>query len=205
VVVGVLLGVLVIAIAGVLEHNKANDQRATLNALQSRVRAEQLITARLDRDGNAITRANAMAADLQQLSGSRFNWYSALTGFGELISPHTYFTSLTYTAPAGGATGATGSSASDASTGTAAATSPTFTLSGCTGSQDDAAQIIRQLRHIPGVVSVSESSGAGGVQLTNSQRPSTSKAAREGDPTTCSDTFAMSVQFADPTAENHGR
>jgi Tfp pilus assembly protein PilN len=198
VAVGVLLGVLVIAIAGVLEHNQANDQRATLAALQARIQIAQATVARLSRAGDVLTRSNQLASDLQQIAGTRFNWYSALTGFGEVISPHTYFTSLT-SVPSG-SSGNAGTAARSAATG-----GITFTLRGCTGSQDQVAVVMRQLRQIRGVVSVSETTGSTGVQLNSSERPIASKAAQEGKPTTCSDGFVMSIQFVAPTLENNGR
>jgi Tfp pilus assembly protein PilN len=133
----------------VLTNNTISQRRAQVASLNQQVTRIQAQVARLNRYEKFEKLAQARAQTVREIASSRFDWHSTLSDLSKVVPANTTLQSLTATASpttgtAGGATGSSGGirGAIDA---------PAFELKGCTGSQDEVAQLMSRLRLINGV------------------------------------------------------
>jgi Tfp pilus assembly protein PilN len=165
----VLIAVLLIAVGYVafyvLTTNKISQRKSELAGLQQQVTREQAAVARLDRYQKFEKLAQARAQTVREIASSRFDWHAALEDLSKVVPTDTTLQSLSATvspttSSAGGASGAAGGIRG-------AIDSPAFEMTGCTGTQDEVAQLMSRLRLINGVSrvtlgqSVKPASGAG--------------------------------------------
>lgn len=164
-----LIGLLVVALGMVslyvLSNNTVSQRKAqlaSLNQQESRMQAE---VARLDSYQKFEKLAQAREATVQEIANGRFDWKNALTDLSKVVPPKTTFQSLlatvTSSTTAAGSGGSSGNVRGDIN-------APAFTIKGCTGSQDEVAQLMGRLNLINGVQRVtledsSETTGASGA------------------------------------------
>jgi Tfp pilus assembly protein PilN len=161
-----VLAVLLIAVAFVsvyaLTKNTVNDRQAKLTALSAEVSQAQALATNLQQYTSYEQAAEQRSSTVSTIIASRFEWATALDELSRVIPPGTNLSSLVGsvvpTASVGGGSGGgnTGSLRSDIAV-------PAFQLSGCTGSQDEVAELMSRLRLINGVtrVTLSDSQKAG--------------------------------------------
>ena len=165
----VLIALLAIAVGYVsfyvLTNNKISQRKTQLASLQQQVTREKAAVARLDRYQKFEKLAQAREQTVRQIASSRFDWHGALEDLSKVVPSNTTLQSLSATVSptsgsAGGSTGSAGGirGAIDA---------PAFEMTGCTGSQDEVAQLMSRLRLINGVTRVT---------LGNSTKPATGSA-----------------------------
>ena len=172
----VLLGVLAAALAlvtvYVLTGNTIADRQAQVTSLQSQVAQAQAEAAKLGNYGRFAQIAQQRLQTVSGIAATRFPWHTALSDLAEVVPANTSFQSLTGTV-APGANAGGGSSAGSGNL-RGSITTPALELNGCTGSQDEVAQLMSRLRLIDGVTRVS---------LASSQRPnSTGPGGASGTP-----------------------
>jgi Tfp pilus assembly protein PilN len=161
-----LLGVLAVALAlvtvYVLTNNQIADQKAKVTVLQGEAARAQGAAAQLGPYVAFEKLAQARAETVRQIASSRFDWHAALAGLSRVVPANTSLTSLVATVAPGTSVGGGGSGA--ASGLRSALAGPAFQISGCSGSQDDVARLISQLKVINGVtrVSLQDSQKTGG-------------------------------------------
>jgi len=146
-----LIGLLAVAVAMVTLYVLSNNtvsqrkaQLATLNAQMSRMQAQ---VTRLQAYEKFEKLAQAREMTVQQIASGRFDWQAALTDLSKVIPAKTVLQSLVATVSPSTSIG--GGSASGTVRGDI--TAPAFSLKGCTGSQDEVAQLMSRLRVINGV------------------------------------------------------
>ncbi len=146
-----LIGLLAVAVAMVtlyvLSNNTVNQRKAQLANLNAQVSRMQAQVARLQAYEKFEKLAQAREATVQQIASGRFDWQGALTDLSKVVPPKTVLESLVATVSPNSTTGGGGSSG----TVRGDITAPAFSLKGCTGSQDEVAQLMSRLRVINGV------------------------------------------------------
>jgi Tfp pilus assembly protein PilN len=151
-VVGVLLIAVAFVAVYVLENNTISDRQAKLTTLHAEVNQEQALAASLTQYTSFEQQAQQRVGTVRTIIASRFDWQNTLTDLSRVVPSGTHLTSLTGTivpsASAGGAGGGSGGGLR------AAINAPAFELVGCTGSQDDVANLMSRLRLINGVTRV---------------------------------------------------
>jgi Tfp pilus assembly protein PilN len=182
----VLIALLAVAVGYVsfyvLTNNKISQRKAQLATLQQQMTREQAAVARLDSYQKFEKLAQAREQTVRQIASSRFDWYGALEDLSKVVPANTTLQSLS-------ATVSSTSSSTGASTGTSsgirgAINAPAFDLSGCTGSQDEVAQLMSRLRLINGVtrVTLGQSTKATGGASTSATTSTGSAPACAGGP-----------------------
>jgi Tfp pilus assembly protein PilN len=157
-----LLGLLTIAVAMVtlyvLSNNTVSQRKAQLASLNQQMSTMQAQVNRLQSYEKFEKLAQAREATVQQIANGRFPWKDALTDLAKVVPPKTVFQSLTATVSS--TTNTTGSAGGSLR---GAINAPAFTIKGCTGSQDEVAQLMGRLKLINGVdrVSLEDSTGSG--------------------------------------------
>ncbi len=145
-----LIGLLAVAVAMVtvyvLTNNTVNQRKAQLASLNAQVSRMQAQVARLQAYDKFEKLAQAREATVQQIASGRFDWQGALTDLSKVVPPKTVLQSLVATVSPNTSTGGGGSGAVRGDI-----TAPAFSLKGCTGSQDEVAQLMSRLRVINGV------------------------------------------------------
>jgi Tfp pilus assembly protein PilN len=108
----------------------------------------QAEVARLQKYNAFVRLAQAREATVKEIASSRFNWHAALTDLSKVVPAKTTLLSLVATVStntnAAGAGGSSGTVRGDVN-------APALSLKGCTGSQDEVAQLMSRLRLINGV------------------------------------------------------
>jgi Tfp pilus assembly protein PilN len=147
----VLLGLLVVAVAFVtvyvLTSNTVSSRKTQLASLQQQVSQMQAAVTRLNSYEQFEKLAQARAETVRQIASQRFDWHGALNDLSKVVPADTSLQSLVATvAPGsgGGAGGGGGDVRGDIN-------APAFELKGCTGTQDEVAQLMSRLRLIGGV------------------------------------------------------
>lgn len=157
-----LLGALVLALAGVmalvLTNNQISDRKAEVAQLQQEDAAAQAQAQRLA----AYTQFQAMSeqrvATVTSLANSRFDWERVMRELSLILPDDVWLVSLDATA--GGAAGGESSGSSGLSGGIAG---PALALAGCAAGQNAVAGFVTALKDIDGVTRVGfESSSMGG-------------------------------------------
>ena len=154
-VVGLLLVAVAFVLARVLVDNAVSDRTATLASLHAQVSQEQAAAARLTRYVRFEQQAQQREQTIRTIAAARFDWKRSLDELSQRIPSNTSLSTLSATVAQGG-TAATTAAAS------ASLTGPTFTLSGCTATQNDVATLLRRLRAINDAVRVSLTSSTKG-------------------------------------------
>jgi Tfp pilus assembly protein PilN len=147
-----LIALLAVAVAMVtlyvLSSNTVTQHRAQLTGLNQQMSRMQAQVARLQSYQKFEKLAQAREATVQQIAAGRFDWKSTLTDLSKVVPPQTSFQSLVATVSSttnsGGAGGASGNVRG-------AINAPAFTIKGCTGSQNEVAQLMARLKLIRGV------------------------------------------------------
>jgi Tfp pilus assembly protein PilN len=115
--------------------------------------------------------AEARAATVREIASSRFDWHGALSDLSKVVPSNTSLQSLVATVSSTASSG--GSSAGSGGAVRSAIDAPAFELKGCTGTQDEVAQLMSRLRLINGVTRVTledsskGSAGAPGTQVSS--------------------------------------
>ncbi len=192
----VLIGLLVVALGFVtlfvLTNNTISSRKAQLADLQQETAQLQSQATRLKSYEQFEKLAKERATTVRDIAATRFDWHAALEDLSRVVPANTSLQSLSATvAPGVSASGGAGGNSSvrgdiDA---------PAFTLSGCTGSQDDVAKLMSQLRLINDVsrVTLEDSAGAGSASASGGA-PTGSSGSTTGCPVG-GPTFDMVVFF----------
>jgi Tfp pilus assembly protein PilN len=148
-----LLALLAVAVAMVtlyvLSNNTVTPRTAQLASLHQQVSSMQAQVARLDSYQKFEKLAQAREATVQQIAAGRFDWKSTLSDLSKVVPPKTTFQSLVATVSSTTSSGGAGGGA--AGNVRADINAPAFTIKGCTGSQDEVAQLMARLKLIRGV------------------------------------------------------
>jgi Tfp pilus assembly protein PilN len=161
-VIGLLVVVLAFVAVYVLTSNTISQRKSQLASLQQQVAQVQTSVARFNSYAHIEQLAQQRATTVRQIASSRFDWHTALSDLSKVVPADTSLQSLVATAAPGGSAGATGGGGGIQGS----AGAPTFLLKGCTGTQDEVAQLISRLRLISGVtrVTLQDSTKQGGGQ-----------------------------------------
>jgi Tfp pilus assembly protein PilN len=161
-VIAVLAVALAFAVVYVLESNTVSQRRAQLSTLRGEVAQTQAQAARLTNYVKFENLAAARARTVREIASTRFDWHAALSDLSKVMPAHTALQSLVATVSPTSSVGG-GSSSAGAVRGDI--DSPAFELRGCTGTQDEVAQLMSRLRLINGVtrVTLETSNTAGGA------------------------------------------
>jgi hypothetical protein len=223
VVLGLLAGLVVLALLYGLSAHQISSRKTQVSALTARAQQAQARAAQLAPYTSFVTMREQRVQAVTTLVNSRFDWAHAFHELGRVLPANVSLTSLDGTI--GSAPGASGSSSSSSASATAASSStvtsatppgsvPTFAIAGCATSQAEVALTLDRLRLIDGVSEValqsSTKAGAGGgggggcengdpafsVQVTFEALPSISAAATGSTTTTTAATAASSTSGA---------
>jgi Tfp pilus assembly protein PilN len=152
VLLGFLAAAVVLVTVYVLAGNSISSRKATLASLQSQVTQEQAVAARLGEFTKFSSVAQNRVGTVQSIAAARFDWHTALADLSKVVPANTTLTSVVGTvAPGASSGGNNGGGGASLRTDISA---PAIQLSGCTGSQDDVARLISELRLINGVTRV---------------------------------------------------
>jgi Tfp pilus assembly protein PilN len=172
----VVIGLLVIAVAMVtayvLTSNTVSQRQAQLTSLHQQVSRVQAQVARLNTYEQFEKLAEARAETVREIASTRFDWHGALSDLSKVVPANTSLQNLIATVSPNGGTGTGTSSAGGIRSDVNA---PAFDLKGCTGTQDEVAQLMSRLRLINGVTRVT---------LQDSTKPGGGTAAGGASPTT---------------------
>ena len=191
-VVGLMVVALAFVTVYVLANNTVSQRQAQLASLNSQVSSMQAQVARLNSYEQFERLAQARAATVRQIAATRFDWHGALSDLSKVVPANTSLQSLVATVSASGASGAP--SAGSGGAVRSAIDAPAFELKGCTGTQDEVAQLMSRLRLINGVQRVTledstKSSSSAPGTVSSSAGPSGSGCPANGP------TFDMVVFF----------
>ena len=148
-------------------RHQVKDRKAEAAKLSAEAQQVQTNAGALSRYNGLIAQSNARTVAVEQLMDSRFDWAHAIHELGRVLPKQVSIASLTGTVGGEQGTQATPEEGSVASA-TPPGSVPTFTLTGCAGSQEVVAQLLERLRLIEGVKeatlgsSVASSSGSSG-------------------------------------------
>ena len=187
-----VLAVLVVALAFVtvyvLTSNTISDRTAQLASLKAQTAQIQAEAARFQNYSQFEQLAQKRAATVRQIAATRFDWHGALSDLSRVFPADASLQSLSATVGSsspGGVAGGSGNVRADIN-------APAFQLKGCTGTQDEVAQLISRLRLINGVTRVTledSSAGAPGSAATVSSSGSSGGCPANGP------SFDMTVFF----------
>lgn len=156
-----LIGLLAVALAMVtlyvLSNNTVNSRKAQLASLHQQVARVSTEISRLQSYQSFEKLAQARESTVQEIAQTRFDWHGALSDLSKVVPANTTLQSLQATVSPN--TNVGGGAGSGTVRGDIVA--PAFSLKGCTGSQDDVAQLMSRLRLINGVsrVTLEDSTG----------------------------------------------
>ncbi|HVY96020.1 MAG TPA: PilN domain-containing protein [Solirubrobacterales bacterium] len=153
-----LLGALVLALAGVLAlvltENQISDRKAEVTQLRREDAAAQARAQRLA----AYTQFQAMSeqrvATVTSLANSRFDWERVMRELSLVLPSDVWLVSLNASAGAGGEGGASSESSGGSSGLRGGISGPALELSGCAAGQDAVAGFVTALKDIDGVTRV---------------------------------------------------
>ena len=174
VVLGLLAVVLAFVAVYVLTSNTISQRKSQLAGLQQQVAQIQGQITRFNSYAHFEQLAQQRAATVRQIASSRFDWHGALSDLSKVVPADTSLQSLVATATPGGGGGSGGSSGGPGAGVRGAISAPAFELKGCTGTQDEVAQLMSRLRLINGVTrvtledSVKQSGGQSGAAVASS-------------------------------------
>lgn len=159
-----LLALLAVGVAMVtlyvLSSNTVSQRQAQLTGLNQQVTRMQAQVARLQSYQKFEKLAQAREATVQQIAAGRFDWKTTLTDLSKVVPPHTVFQSLVATVSSTTNSGGAAGGASGNVRG--AINAPAFSIKGCTGSQNEVAQLMGRLKLIRGAQRVTLEDSAQG-------------------------------------------
>jgi Tfp pilus assembly protein PilN len=147
-----VIGLLTVAVAmvtlWVLSNNTVNQRKAQLASLNQQMSRMQAEVARLQSYESFEKLAQARAATVKEIASGRFDWHGALSDLSKVVPSNTVLQSVVATVSSStntaGGGGGSGNVRGDIN-------APAFSLKGCTGSQNEVAQLMSRLRLINGV------------------------------------------------------
>ena len=156
-----VLGVLAIALGFVtlyvVTSNTISDRTAQLASLKQQVSQIQAAAARLNSYAQFEKLAQARETTVRQIAGTRFDWHGALSDLSRVVPANASLQSLSATTSTGVSGGASSGAGSNVR---GDINAPAFQLTGCTGTQDEVAQLVSRLRLINRVTRVTLESSA---------------------------------------------
>jgi Tfp pilus assembly protein PilN len=163
-----VIGLLVIAVAFVtlyvLTNNTIAQRKSQLAAVHQQISRVQTEVTRLKSYEQFEKLAQERAATVRQLAATRFDWYGALSDLSKVVPGDTSLQSLVATvSPSSGSAGGAGGGNVRGDI-----NAPAFELKGCTGTQDEVAQLMSRLRLINGVTRVTLEDSTAAAQASNS-------------------------------------
>lgn len=160
VVIALLAVALVFVTLFVLANNTVSQRKSQLAGLKSQVTHMQAEVAQLNSYEQFEKLAQERAQTVREIAASRFDWHGALSDLAKVVPANTSLESLVATVSPTSSSGAGGAGGPVRG----AINAPAFELKGCTGNQDQVAQLMSRLRVINGVTRVTlEDSTAGGA------------------------------------------
>jgi Tfp pilus assembly protein PilN len=152
-VVGLMVVALAFVTVYVLTNNTVSQRKSQLASLKQQVSNMQAQVARLNSYEQFEKLAQARAATVRQIASTRFDWHGALSDLSKVVPANTSLQSLVATVSSTASAGG-GSSSGSGGAVRSAIDAPAFELKGCTGTQDEVAQLMSRLRLINGVMRV---------------------------------------------------
>lgn len=195
-VLGILLIALVFVTLYVVTSNTISDRTAHLASVKQQVVQIQAEAAQLASYEQFEQLAQERATTVRQIAATRFDWHAALSDLSKVVPADTSLQSLSATVSAG--TGASGGAAGGSVRGDINA--PAFQLKGCTGSQDEVAQLISRLRLINGVTRVTLEDSAKGSTASGGAVSSSASGSGAGGCPANGPSFDLVVFFQPVTA-----
>ena len=195
-VLGILLIALVFVTLYVVTSNTISDRTTHLASVKQQVAQIQAEAARLAKYAQFEQLAQERAVTVRQIAATRFDWHAALSDLSKVVPADTSLQSLSATVSAG--TGAVGGAAGGAVRGDINA--PAFQLKGCTGTQDEVAQLISRLRLINGVTRVTLEDSAKGSAASGGTVSSSASGSGAGGCPANGPSFDLVVFFQPVTA-----
>lgn len=169
-----LIGLLAVAAAMVtlyvLSSNTVTQRKSQLSTLNAQMTSMQAQVARLQKYDQFEKLAQAREATVKEIASSRFDWHGALSDLSKVVPRNTVLQSLVATVST---TSSTGSGGSAGGTVRGDIEAPALSLKGCTGSQDEVAQLMSRLRLVNGVsrVTLEDSTNAPSGSSTGCSGP----------------------------------
>lgn len=153
---GLLIGLTLLLVgltAWIVVSNQVTDRRTKLAQTQSQAQAAEAAVARLKPYVDFASMEQSRMQTVNQLAGSRFDWYQSLHDLARVIDKNVWLSSVTGTvAPGvtleGGASDTTGGLR-------AALPNPALSITGCATSTDEVVHFVSRLRVMNGVTRVS--------------------------------------------------
>jgi Tfp pilus assembly protein PilN len=190
-IVGLMLVAVAFVTVYVLTNNTVSQRKAQLASLHQQVARMQSEVSRLQSYQQFEKLEEARAATVRDIASQRFDWHGALSDLSKVVPANTSLQSLVATvSPSSGSGGAAASGGGGTSV-RADIAAPAFELKGCTGSQDEVAQLMSRLRVINGVTRVTLEDSS---KQTGSASSGTGSATSNGCPAQ-GPTFDMVVFF----------
>jgi Tfp pilus assembly protein PilN len=170
-----VIALLVVALGfvtlSVLASNTVSQRESQLAGLKQEYTRAQAQVARLNTYTEFEKLAQRREMTVHEIAASRFDWHSALADLSKVVPANTSLQSLVATASptasGGGSGGSSGEVRGDIS-------APAFELKGCTGTQDEVAQLMSRLRVINGVTRVTLEDSAAAAAAPGSTGASSS-------------------------------
>jgi Tfp pilus assembly protein PilN len=182
--IGLLVVALLLVTAYVLSSNTVSSRKAQLASVQQQVTRMKAEVTTLRSYQQFEKLAQERVETVREIAATRFDWYGALSDLSRVIPANTSLQSLVATVSPNTSTGSSGGSATGGNV-RADVDSPAFEMKGCTGSQDEVAQLMSRLKLMNGVTRVT---------LEDSSKASTTGSSATGGCT--GPTFDMVVFFA---------
>jgi Tfp pilus assembly protein PilN len=152
----VVIALLVIALGFVtlyvLASNTVSQRQSQLAGLKQQYTRVQAEVTRLNAYAQFEKLAQEREQTVREIAASRFDWHSALSDLSKVVPANTSLQSLVATVSPTVSGG--GSSGGSAGAVRGDINAPAFELKGCTGTQDEVAQLMSRLRVINGVTRV---------------------------------------------------
>jgi Tfp pilus assembly protein PilN len=150
----VVLGLIAVLAVLVFVYSNASRQVKSRNAQAAKLTAEaeqaQSYAGQLSRYNGLIAESQARTRTVEELMDQRFDWAHAFHELGRVLPKQVSIASLTGTI--GAEQGASGKASTEGGgSATPAGSVPTFTLTGCAGSQTVVAEMLERVRLIDGV------------------------------------------------------
>jgi Tfp pilus assembly protein PilN len=210
IVIGVLGGLLVMAIAYAVTANQVNSRTSEIAAAKSEIQRAQVQASSQDAFGSFHSMKETRETSVKQLAGGRFDWERLMREVALVLPKRTWVLDMTASTSAEGGSGTAGStpaatppSTAGSSTGTAAAAAPanpTVHLTGCALHQDDVAVLLVRLRKLDRATDVKLTESAKEEQEASGAQVATDAAGGGSD--TCQGgrfKFDVTVTFSPPS------
>jgi Tfp pilus assembly protein PilN len=158
----------------VLTDNTISSREARLQTLRAELSSQEQVASRLGSYERFSSLAQARAATVRSIAGTRFDWHAALSDLARVVPKTTTLQSLTATVSPSASTGAASAGGSGLRSIIAG---PAFEMTGCSATQDDVAQLMSSLRTMDGVQRVTLSSSTKSPSTGGSSSGSSSSTA----------------------------